>query len=123
MNPWRIIGFSLSLTVLFGWPVRGATTIGITSPNNNASFAAAPTLTLLAGVTNTGGSIAKVEFYQGAIKIGQSPSSTSPYSLLWSNVPANSYVLTAVATDNLGAVVTSAAVNLTITALPATGVN
>src|ERR1043165_4060661 len=121
-SPWRVIGSSLALTLL-AWPIRGATTIGITSPNNGASFDAAPTLTLLAGVTNTGGSITKVEFYQGAIKIGQSPSSTSPYSLLWPNVSAGGYVLTALATDNLGTAVTSAPVNLTITALPANGVN
>jgi len=122
-SPWRVIGSSLALTLLVAWPIRGATTIGITSPNNGASFDAAPTLALLAGVTNTGGSITKVEFYQGAIKIGQSPSLASPYSLLWPNVSAGSYVLTAVATDTLGAAVTSAPVNLPITALPANGVN
>jgi len=122
-SPWRVIGSSLALTLLVAWPIRGATTIGITSPNNGASFDAAPTLTLLAGVTNTGGSITKVEFYQGAIKLGQSPSLASPYSLLWPNVSAGGYVLTAVATDNLGTAVTSAPVNLTITALPANGVN
>src|SRR5881409_1689637 len=103
MNPCRTVCFCLSLPLLAVSPLRAATTLSITSPNNNASFTAAPTLAILAGVTNTGGSITKVEFYQGATKLGQSASTGSPYSFLWSNVPAGSYVLTTVATDNLGA--------------------
>src|SRR6202022_15202 len=48
---------------------------------------------------------------------------TSPYTFTWSNVAAGSYALTAVATDNAGAVTTSAAVTVTVssptTTLPA----
>jgi len=58
------------------------------------------------------GSISKVEFFQGAVLIGTS--TTSPYSLNWSNVPIGSYSLTAKATDNLGATKTSSSVNITV---------
>ena len=41
---------------------------------------------------------------------------TSPYSYAWTSVAAGSYSLTAKATDNLGAVTTSAAVGITVNA-------
>src|SRR5206468_6289258 len=49
--------------------------------------------------------------------IGTSPSTASPYTFVWTNVPAASYSLTARATDNLGATGTSSpAVSITVSA-------
>src|SRR6185436_466361 len=56
------------------------------------------------------GSIVLVEFFSGTTLIGSRAS--SPYSVTYSNVPIGSYVLTARATDNLGATNTSAPVNV-----------
>src|SRR6185295_3448710 len=52
-----------------------------------------------------------VDFYQGANLIGTD--TTSPFSFNWNNLAPASYVLTAKATDNRGAVTTSAAIAVT----------
>jgi hypothetical protein len=62
------------------------------------------------------GSVAKVEFFNGTTKIGES--TTAPFSFTWANVAAGSYSITAKATDNNGATTTSAV--LTVTVLPTT---
>jgi|GEM_PF-919609 len=90
-----------------------APTASITSPANNASFTAPATITINASASDAGGSVAKVEFFQGTTKLGEDTS--SPYSLSWSNVAAGSYSLTAKATDNTGLTGTSSAVNITVT--------
>jgi RHS repeat-associated protein len=53
-----------------------------------------------------------VDFFQGTTPIGTA--SSAPYAFNWTNVAQGSYALTAVATDNDGAVITSAAVNVTV---------
>jgi len=58
--------------------------------------------------------VSKVEFYAGGTKIGED--SSAPYTLNWTGVPAGSYSLTAVATDNAGASTSSAAVVVSVNA-------
>src|SRR5437879_4122304 len=82
-----------------------APTVSITSPANNASFTTGSTVTINATTTDSDGTIAKVEFFQGATKLGEVL--TSPYSFAWVSVPAGNYSLTTKATDNLGATATS----------------
>jgi hypothetical protein len=85
--------------------------VNITSPVNNASIEAS-TITITANATDTDGTIAKVEFFRGAVKIGED--SDSPFSVNWIATVGN-YALTAVATDNDGGVTTSGIINVTIT--------
>src|SRR5258705_2016152 len=87
-------------------------TVSITSPANNASFTTGATVTINANATDSDGTIAKVEFFQGTTKLGEDL--TSPYSFAWTSVPAGSYSLTAKATDNLSAVTTSSAIAITV---------
>ena len=55
----------------------------------------APTnLTLTASAQSTTGALSKVEFHQGATKLGED--AAAPYALTWSNVAAGLYTLTAV---------------------------
>ncbi|MDB5274065.1 MAG: peptidase [Chitinophagaceae bacterium] len=91
-------------------------TVSISSPANNASFTAPASITINATATETGGSINKVEFYNGTTLLGTDL--TSPYSYAWSSVAAGTYSLTAKAYDNQSTVVsvTSSAVSVTITA-------
>src|SRR5262245_32549461 len=89
-------------------------TVTLTSPFNNANFIAGATIRLSANASDSDGSVSKVEFYQGAVKLGTVTS--SPYNYDWLNVPAGSYVLTAVATDNNSEVTTSAAINISVLA-------
>src|SRR5258708_10123744 len=84
----------------------------ITSPANNASFATGSTVTINATAADSDGTIAKVEFFQGTTKLGESL--TSPYSFAWASVPAGNYSLTAKVTDNLGATTTSTAIAITV---------
>ncbi|RAW00603.1 Ig-like domain-containing protein [Pseudochryseolinea flava] len=94
-------------------------TASITSPANNASFIAPATITINASAADANGSIATVAFYQGTTLLGTDTS--SPYSFTWSNVAVGNYSLTVRATDNQGAVTTSAPVAITVN--PYTPVN
>ena len=94
--------------------VTNAPTTSITSPANNSSFVVGSNITINASASDTDGSVAKVEFFQGAVKLGED--TTSPYSFTWNGVAAGSYSLTTRATDNLGTTGTSAAVNINVIA-------
>jgi hypothetical protein len=87
--------------------------IEITSPPNNANFTAPATITIAANATDPGGSVAKVQFYNGATLLGEDTS--SPYNYTWSNVAVGSYSITAKTTDNQGASTVSPGVNVTVT--------
>ena len=86
--------------------------VAITLPANGSTLAKGNTVTIAANANDSDGSIAKVEFYVGAVKVGESFS--SPYSVAWSNASEGSYNLTARATDNRGALNTSAPVAITV---------
>ncbi len=85
-------------------------TVSIASPSNNAVFTAPASITINAVASDSDGTLTRVEFFQGATKLGED--TTAPYSYSWTNVAAGSYSLTAKATDNSGAVTTSAAVSV-----------
>ncbi|HKS29833.1 MAG TPA: S8 family serine peptidase [Pyrinomonadaceae bacterium] len=94
--------------------VNLAPSVRLTAPASGATFTAPATIALSADASDTDGSISKVQFYAGTQLIGTA--TTSPYSVNWSSVPAGDYSLTSVATDNLGATATSAAVNIKVNA-------
>ncbi len=87
-------------------------TVSLSAPAAGATYTAPASIALAANASDSDGSIAKVEFYAGATKIGED--TTAPYTLNWSNVAAGSYSLTAVATDNAGASTVSAVVGITV---------
>ena len=93
-------------------PANSPPSVSITSPSEGATFTAPATVTINASALDTDGSIALVEFYEGGFFLGSD--TTAPFSFTWTNAPAGNYALTARATDNLGAVTTSAPVNITI---------
>jgi hypothetical protein len=84
--------------------------VTLTNPVNNARFIAGTNLTLAASASEIGGSIAQVQFLAGTNLLGSA--TNAPYSLVWSNVPAGAFALTAQATDNNGLTSTSAVVNI-----------
>ncbi|WP_185148292.1 polysaccharide lyase family 7 protein, partial [Marinoscillum furvescens] len=84
---------------------NNAPTTSITSPANGASFNEGDNITISADASDTDGTVSKVEFFQGATKLGEDL--TAPYSFAWNNVAAGSYDLTTVATDDQGATGTS----------------
>lgn len=95
-------------------PPNNPPSVTLTSPASGTSFFAPATITLSANAADGDGSIAKVEFFQGATLIGTA--TNAPYTFNWTSVSAGTYSLTARATDNLGAATTSAAVSLTVNA-------
>jgi uncharacterized repeat protein (TIGR02059 family) len=86
--------------------------ITITSPTKSITFVAPATITIEATASDPDGSISKVEFYNGSTKLGESY--VSPFSLTWKEVPAGTYSIIAVATDNLNAKTFSGTVNVVV---------
>ena len=91
--------------------------VNITAPASGATFTAPATVSITATAIDTDGTVSLVEFFQGTTKLGQD--ATSPYSFSWPEVPAGSYIVTARATDNLGATTTSAPVDVNVVLLTA----
>jgi hypothetical protein len=85
----------------------------ITLPADSASFFTPASITINATATDAGGSIYKVDFYNGSTLLGTS--NTSPYSFVWTGAAAGNYVITVKATDNGGLTTTSSAVNISVT--------
>lgn len=93
--------------------VTGAAPIvSISSPINNASFTEPATIALTANASDADGTIAKVEFFNGATLL--STRTTSPYSFNWTPVAAGNYSITAKATDNNNLSTISAPINLLV---------
>ena len=107
-----------SITANFTYvpPSNSSPTVSITSPNDGATYTAPASITITATAADSDGTIAAVRFYSGMTLLNTD--SASPYSYTWTGVSAGSYVLTAQAQDNQGAVGISAAVGITVSAQP-----
>ncbi|MBC7487050.1 MAG: T9SS type A sorting domain-containing protein [Cytophagaceae bacterium] len=88
-------------------------TVSITSPAANASFAAPAAIAISVNTSDNNGTMAKVEYFNGAVKIGESV--TAPFGFSWTGVTEGAYSIKARATDNLGGVSESAAVPVSVT--------
>jgi cytochrome c len=86
--------------------------VAITDPVNGATFSASNAITLRTTAADADGSVSKVEFFVDDDLIAADQS--SPFSIVWSNVPPGIYVLTARATDNVGLTKFSAPVNISV---------
>ena len=71
-----------------------------------------PTIMITATASDPDGTVARVEFRDGAKLLGQD--TTAPYSYTWRNVPSGVHGLTARAVDNGGLATTSAEVGITV---------
>ena len=91
---------------------NAAPTANITSPADGTVFAWKATFTVAATASDPDGNVTKVEFRDGTKVLGQDTS--APYSFTWRNVPSGNHVLTARATDNIGAATTSNPVAITV---------
>ena len=97
-----------------------APSVSLTTPANNAVFTAPATIGLAASASDTDGSIAKVEFFNGTTRLATD--TTAPYAHSWTNVAGGTYTLTAKATDDKGAVTTSPAVTAIVNRPPSTAI-
>jgi endoglucanase Acf2 len=87
-------------------------TVNITSPTNNTSFSQGTSITITASANDLDGTISKVEFFDGATKIGED--TTSPFSVSWNNASVGNHQLKAIATDNESATAESQIINISI---------
>ena len=105
--------------------LNAAPTSTSVTPMDGTTFTAPANVTLSATASDSDGSISQVDFYNGTTLIGTVLSGSagdtgSGYTATWSNVAPGTYQLTAKATDNNGARVTTAAVTVTVNATAAT---
>jgi len=107
-----IDGFSATIKLV----ANQAPIVSITSPADSANINAAATITIRANATDADGGVSKVEFFNGATKLGEALA--APFAFEWSNVALGVYAITAKATDNNGAVTTSAVVNANVACPP-----
>ena len=87
--------------------------VSFISPFDGDTYVVPANIILSVDATDSDGTVAKVEYYNGTIKIGES--STKPYVVRWKRNLAGEYSITAVAYDNLGA---TASATTTVTVLP-----
>jgi hypothetical protein len=97
----------------FSFALNNPPLVTLVSPTDGAVFTAPTNILLSANASDLDGSISKVEFFQGASKLGET--NNVPYQFTWTNVPAGFYSLTAKATDDSGATTVSAAAAITVT--------
>ncbi|HTF80733.1 MAG TPA: cellulase family glycosylhydrolase, partial [Cytophagales bacterium] len=93
--------------------------VAITSPTAGSVFNAPAVINLAANATDVDGTIAKVEFYNGSVKIGEDLS--SPYTYTWTGVMAGTYTLYAKAIDNIGGSASSQSISITVNTSTHTG--
>ncbi|MEO6235523.1 MAG: phospholipase D-like domain-containing protein, partial [Vicinamibacterales bacterium] len=108
---------NVSVTVTAAPPSNVAPSVTLASPISGGTAPA--TIALSATASDSDGTIAKVDFFAGAVLVGSA--TAAPYTVSWTTVPAGTYSISAVATDNGGASTTSASVSVTVTAAPPGG--
>ena len=99
-----------------------APTVALTAPSSSNSIVVGTptTVSATAGAVGTA-TVVSVEFFAGSTSLGSD--TTSPYSVTYTPTSAGTVALTARVTDSNGAVVTSAATNVTVaTAVPTVSV-
>jgi len=87
-------------------------TVSLTGPTGGQAFTAPATINFAATASDADGSVARVEFLNGATVIGSD--TTAPYTFSWTNVAAGSYSVSARAVDNSGATTTTPPVAISV---------
>jgi hypothetical protein len=110
------VATSLPISITINTPINQPPTCSITTPTANAIFTAPATVSIAANAADDDGTISKVVFYSNAGMLFEDVS--APYGYDWTSVPPGVYLITAVATDNLGTTTTSSPISITINAPP-----
>ena len=114
----------VNISVTSAPPVVVRPSVYIYSPTNGSSFGYPTSVMLYARAAESTGTVATVQFFANSVSLGTVSNSsqtvftnisTEPlFPLTWSNTPAGSYALTAIATDAKGMTATSSVVNITV---------
>lgn len=76
--------------------------VSIVEPLNNTVYTAPASITITAEAQDTDGTVGVVEFFNGTQKLFEDTDG-APFTFIWENVPAGTYMLHARASDNIGA--------------------
>jgi regulation of enolase protein 1 (concanavalin A-like superfamily) len=90
----------------------GAPTVTLLAPANGSTFPAPGSITFSATASDSDGRVTKVGFYANGDIVATDTS--APYSRTWGPVPAGTYNVYALATDDTGATSKSATVTITV---------
>jgi RHS repeat-associated protein len=104
------------VTVTVNSGANVAPSVNLASPANGDTAVAPATLSVTATAADSDGTIASVQFLDGATVVNTDTS--APYSFTYSGVAAGTHVIKAIATDNAGATATSATATVTVTSAP-----
>lgn len=104
-----------STTVGFVVGQTQALQVVLTGPAEGQRYPAPATVTLSASVLPEDADVARVEFYQDTIKIGEDHK--SPFTFTWAGVRAGQYALTAAVTTRDGTTATSDPVEINVEAI------
>jgi len=91
-------------------------TVSLLSPTNGQIFFRPGDIVFEADANDADGLISRVEFFQGSVKLGEA--TNAPFTLIWSNPPLGVFVLSALATDGIGAVGQSTTVSVQVLRTP-----
>jgi plastocyanin len=100
-----------TVTVLSG---NTPPSVAISGPSSGATFAAPWTGKIQAAVSDSDGTVSKVDFFANTSYLGTVSNPPANVSFTVTNLPASDYTLKAVATDNGGATNTSAGVAIKV---------
>jgi hypothetical protein len=99
--------FISGLQVYSGTANIGAPVVVLTAPANGTVQSEGGNFIITATASETGSTIAKVEFYADTTKIGEADA--APYTMTWVDPDPGNYQLTAKATDAIGTISTASA--------------
>jgi Bacterial Ig domain len=99
--------FISGIEVFSGSANVGTPVVALTTPVNGTIFPEGGNLAIAATATETGNTIAKVEFYADTTKIGEADA--APYTMTWTDPTPGNYQIVAKATDNVGTINTAQA--------------
>jgi uncharacterized repeat protein (TIGR01451 family) len=94
--------------------VLGPPSVWLIQPTNGASFQTGANVPIEAIASSPGGTVTQVQFFQGGTSL-LGVATSAPHSIVWSNVPAGTYSLTAVAVGSGGSSPPSSAVVIYVT--------
>ncbi|HTI70635.1 MAG TPA: PQQ-dependent sugar dehydrogenase [Candidatus Limnocylindria bacterium] len=96
-------------------PLNYAPRVRMTTPLAGTGYTLPAVVQLAANASDADGSVTRVEFYDGVIRLAEM--AAPPYGFAWTNPPVGKHQLTARVTDQLGSVTTSEAVNISTAAV------
>ena len=109
-----LLPFTSAVLMVDPNPANQHPVVTISSPTKGNKYGNPATITIDALASDPDGSISKVEFYNGSVKLVELTS--APYEYTWKDVKAGTYSITAIATDNLNATTTSSPIEFEVVA-------